>query len=197
MTEFWLCFVPFFVAVDAFGVLPLFVGMTEGMSRADRRRAVLQSVVTATIVALVFLIGWDALLRVLGVTVADFMVAGGILLFVLSIRDLLAGAKGARHPDPASMGAVPLGVPLITGPAVLTTALLLAHQYGFALTATAALVNIAIAGVVFSVADRLVRVLGNTGARAVSKISALILASIAVMMVRRGVFRLIAEAAAS
>jgi multiple antibiotic resistance protein len=130
MNAFWLCFVPLFVAVDAVGVLPLFLSLTEGMDNTRVRIAIIQSVITASIVALVFLVFGSALLRYLGITVPDFMIAGGFLLLAISLNDLLSGEKNQYKSDPDSLGAVPLGVPLITGPAVLTTCILLAEMHG-------------------------------------------------------------------
>ncbi|HRY28572.1 MAG TPA: MarC family protein, partial [Elusimicrobiota bacterium] len=82
MRTFWQCFVPLFVAVDAIGVLPIYLGLTQGFSREQHRRVILQSMLTATVVALAFLAAGPAVLRFLRITVPDFMVAGGTLLFV-------------------------------------------------------------------------------------------------------------------
>lgn len=187
MREFWLCFVPLFVAVDAIGVLPMFMGFTQDIDASRIRRIIYQSVITATIVALVFLAVGTAILRLLGITVADFMVAGGILLFVISMSDLLTTEKIQRKIDPESLGAVPLGVPLITGPAVLTTSILLMNEYGFFFTAAAIVINIFIAGLVFRLAEPINSFLGNAGSKTLSKIASLLLASIAVMIVRKGI----------
>jgi multiple antibiotic resistance protein len=130
MLEFWLCFVPLFVAVDALGTLPIFIGLTAGLARAAVRKVLVQSLVTATAVALAFLGVGKGIFALLGITTADFMIAGGALLFLLSLRDLLVGEREALSSDPESLGAVPLGVPLIAGPAVFTTSLLLVDEYG-------------------------------------------------------------------
>jgi multiple antibiotic resistance protein len=185
--DFWLCFVPLFVAVDAVGVLPMFIGLTQDMDRATVRRIIRQSMITAAGVALAFLAIGTAVLRLLGITIADFMVAGGVLLFVISIRDILMPEKAGAHSDPESLGAVPLGVPLITGPAVLTTSVLLLNQYGLVPTGLALIVNILIAGGVFFFAGALHKLLGKAGAKTVSKIASLLLAAIGVMIVRRGI----------
>jgi multiple antibiotic resistance protein len=187
MKTFWICFVPLFVAVDALGILPMFLTLTEGIPPPQRQRIVRQSVATAAAVALAFLAVGTGLLRLLGITVADFMVAGGILLFAISLSDLLRFEKAQRRVDPDGIGAVPIGVPLITGPAVLTTSLLLLNEHGLLATGTAVLLNVAIAGVVFSFADAIDRILGTAGAKTLSKIAGLLLAAIAVMMVRKGV----------
>lgn len=187
LKSFWLCFVPLFVAVDAIGVLPMFMALTEGLDASNIRRVIYQSVITATIVGLSFLAVGRAALVLLGITVADFMIAGGSLLFVISISDLLRTEKIQRRTDPDSLGAVPIGVPLITGPAVLTTSVLLLSQQGAVPTGAALTINIVIAGVVFRSAGTISGALGNAGVKTVSKIASLLLAAIGVMVVRRGI----------
>lgn len=189
---FLLCFVPLFVAMDAVGVLPLFASLTEGLA-PDRRRAVLrQSMLTAGAAALLFLACGPLVLRFLGIRVSDFMIAGGLTLLAISLADLVRGAKGRVDTEADSLGAVPIGVPLITGPAVLTTSLLLAGAYGRALTAAAIVVNILVASLIFACSDPLVRLLGRNGSKVVSKMASLLLVAIAVMLVRRGVVDAIA-----
>ena len=187
MKEFWLCFVPLFVAVDAVGVLPLFISLTEGIEQAQLKKVVVQSVVTASTVALVFLIFGPVLLRFMGITVADFMIAGGILLFAIALSDLLTGEKRHRLIDHGSLGAVPIGVPLITGPGVLTTCILLVGIHGQVLTAAAVLANVALAGVIFAFSAPITRVIGRTGAKTLSKVASLLLAAFAVMLIRKGI----------
>ena len=187
LRSFWLCFVPLFVAVDAIGVLPMFMSLTEGLESPTLRRVIYQSVVTATVVGVSFLVVGKAILELLGITVGDFMVAGGSLLFVISVSDLLRAEKVQRRVDPEGLGAVPLGVPLITGPAVLTTSILLLNEHGIVVTAAALVPNVLIAGIVFYFAEAINRGLGNAGAKTASKIASLLLAAIAVMMVRKGV----------
>ena len=186
MTEFWLVFVPLFVAVDAIGTMPMFLSFTQGLEKQAVRRIIYQSIMTAMVVAVAFLALGQGVLGLLGITVADFMVAGGALLFVLSLHDMLTFEKKELPVDPESLGAVPLAVPLIVGPAVLTTSILFVSQYGFVITAAAIVVNILIAGFVFYLSGSIDRVMGKSGAKIISKLASLILAAIAVMMIRRG-----------
>jgi len=150
MESFVLCFVPLFVAVDAMGVLPLFMNLTEGVEQNKIKKIIIQSMITALIVALAFIAVGTATLKLLGITVADFMIAGGTLLFVISIRDMLSVEKNRYAVDLESMGAVPIGVPLITGPAVLTTSMLLINEHSLFITSLAIITNILIAGCIFS-----------------------------------------------
>ena len=191
MKVFFLCFIPLLVAVDALGVLPIFISLTEGLTTSQQRKVLIQSLVTASVVALVFLAVGPTILTALNITVSDFMVAGGILLLVISLSDLLTGEKRQRLVDPETLGAVPLGVPIITGPAVLTTSVLLANVHGIMITALALLTNIGIAGIIFWFAHPITRILGNAGTMILSKIASLFLATIAVMLIRKGIIEII------
>ncbi|MBU2648604.1 MarC family protein [bacterium] len=193
MKNFLLSFVPFFVAVDAIGVLPIYMGLTGDLDSARRRHVVIQSLITAAAVSIAFLLGGPFVLDLVGVGVSDFMVSGGILLLVISLSDLIAGEKLQRKMDSATLGAVPIGVPLLCGPAVLTTSVLFANQYGVTPTALALLANIALAGIVFSLASPIERILGHAGSKILSKVASLFLASIAVMLIRRGIIEIIKQ----
>jgi multiple antibiotic resistance protein len=190
MADFWLCFFPMFVAVDAVGILPLFMHLTEGVDPRAVRKIIVQSMVTALVVALMFLAVGQWIFHYLGITVADFLIAGGILLFTISVIDVITVEKRVAQVDSDSLGAVPIGVPLIVGPAVLTTIFVLVGEYGVAPTVAATVVNIVIAGAVFWLAGPINRVLGRSGSRALSKLAGILLAAIAVMMVRKGILML-------
>jgi len=191
MKIFLLCFVPLFVAVDAPGVLPIFISLTDKLTQSQQRKVLVHSLITASAVALVFLVVGPTILSSLNITVSDFMVAGGLLLLVISLSDLVTGEKRQRLVDPETLGAVPLGVPIITGPAVLTTSVLLANVHGLTVTALALVTNIGIVGLVFWFAHPVTRFLGNAGTMILSKIASLFLATIAVMLIRRGVIEII------
>jgi len=176
-----------FVAVDAVGVLPLFLALIEGIEPRKLRQVIWQSLITGTLVAIIFVVIGKAVFQLLGISPPDFMVAGGILLFSISLRDILVVNKHQEPVDLESLGAVPIGVPLIVGPAVLATILLLVDQYGVIPTITAAIVNILLAGIIFRFSGSIGALLGRAGTKAVSKLASLLLAAIAVMMVRKGV----------
>ena len=182
----FLAFIPLFVAVDAIGVLPIFISLTEKMERKERLSVIIKSLATAICLAVFFIFLGKAVFSVLNITVADFMVAGGILLFCIAIIDLLNPIKRRRIPG-GELGFVPLGTPLIVGPAVLTTSLLMLDAYGLLPTLISVLTNIILAGVIFWSAAIFIKVLGIAGTRALSKITSLLLAAIAVMMIRKGI----------
>jgi multiple antibiotic resistance protein len=189
--DFALAFVALFVAVDALGVIPLYLSLTGGLSADERQRLPRQSVLTATAVGLGFLLVGDAVFRVLGISVSDFQMAGGILLLVLSVHDLLSppGSSGLR--PAGTIGAVPIGTPLIVGPAALATLALLVHSYGYPVTLLALAANMAVAFIVLRHADKVGRVFGEAGSEVVAKVANLLLAAFGVSLVRRGLMELL------
>lgn len=177
--------ISFFVAIDIFAVLPVYLSLTEDMSSSERSSVLRQSVLTAFLVGIVFMVVGEFIFRVLGITKDDFKVAGGLVLLVFAVLDITRQER--RHlPQSDTTGVVPIGVPLIVGPAVLTTSLVLLDHYGSAPTVVGFLVNLIIVWFALKWGERIVLVLGKKGVIALSKVMALLLASIAVMMIRLG-----------
>lgn len=185
-----LAFIPLFVAVDAIGVLPIFVSLTHGLSGREKSKIILQSITTALCLAFGFIFLGKAVFKFLGIAVGDFMIAGGVILFCIAIIDILNPEKRRRIPS-KELGAVPLGTPLIVGPAVLTTSLVIIAEYGLHATLISVFVNVLLAGLIFSFSGILIKGLGEAGTKALSKITSLLLAAIAVMMIRKGIIYLI------
>jgi len=189
LEPFLLAFIPVFVAVDSIGNIPLFVSLVEGTSLKQRKKIVRASVTTATVVAVLFMFLGKWVLRLLGITVEDFQIAGGLLLFLISFYLLLPGTSknfliAGNQKD---IGVFPLGTPLITGPAVLTTTLMMLDTYGVIPTFASILVNMLFVWLTLTKADFIMKVMGSSGTRAFSKIMYILLAAIGVMMVRRGI----------
>ena len=90
-------------------------------------------------------------------------------------------------------GRVPLGTPLIAGPAVLTTSLAIIQEYGLIATLISVVANIALCGLLLGLSETLLRFLGKPGSRALSKITSLLLGAIAVMLVRKGIVQLLGQ----
>jgi len=181
-----LAFIPVFVAVDAVGVLPIFISLTEGLKQREKSKIIIESMLTALGLAIGFIFLGRAVFKLLSVTVSDFMIAGGAILFCLAMIDIINPAKKRRIPN-RELGIVPLGTPLIVGPAVLTTSMIIVPHYGILPTLISVVANILIAGLVFRLSTVLINVLGEAGTKALSKITSLLLAAIGVMMIRKGI----------
>jgi multiple antibiotic resistance protein len=180
--------VPIFVAMDPLGALPLIVAWTGNLERPERNRQLRDALVTALLLGLLFILGGARLLDALGVTVADFLMAGGLILLVLAVSDIAVGgsheARGSTgRPD---FGAVPIGTPILAGPATLATLMVQVERYGFAPTALAFSITLLVAWRLFRRAELVTRLLGRNGLRAISKVVSLLLAAIAVKLIREG-----------
>lgn len=192
MTEFLKSlpntFIPLFVAIGIFGILPIFISMTEHISQSKKKAIAMQSVITALLVSLAFTAVGEVIFGILGITVADFKIAGGLVLLVFAILDFTGNARRTKlTKTPETVGVVPIGVPLIVGPAVLTTILVLIDHYGVMSTLTSLVINLIVVYLSLVGAQRIIKFLGKNGIIALSKIMALLLASIAVMMIRLGI----------
>ncbi len=183
---FFLAFIPLFVAIDVFGVLPLYVGLVEPIEGRRRKFIPIEAVIAAFAISLVFLLSGKLIFSFLGITENDFRVGGGIILLVLAIQDLVFTRQESRTPE-SSFGVVPIGIPLIMGPAALTTIIILVDSYGYLLTIVSLVVNMVIVLLVFLQAERIHRAMGKAGSKVAGKVAALFLAGIAVMMIRSGI----------
>lgn len=185
-------FIALFVAVDAIGLIPVYMGLTHNLDKQHRRNILLQSLITASLVALIFILVGKAIFSVLGITVGDFQIAGGLVLLVLAIMDLLWAQRGDESQvSSETAGIVPIGVPLIVGPAVLTSVIIQVDVHGLGIALSAMFLNLFLLALIFWRSEWLDKVLGKSGAKAISKIISLLLAAIAVMMIRRGIMALI------
>jgi multiple antibiotic resistance protein len=191
--ELALTFVPLFFAMDAVGNLPIFLALTQEIEAKRRRQTVNLATLTALGVGVGFVAIGKAIFSLLGIEVADFLIAGGIILLILAIRYLIIGKMVETQDLSASetVGVVPLGTPLVVGPAVLTTLLLLIGKYRIPIVLSSFILNLVVQWVLFRQADRIVNFLGRTGASAISKIIMLLLAAIAVKMIREGVLTIL------
>jgi multiple antibiotic resistance protein len=182
---FLLSFIPLFVAIDVIGAVPLFISLTNDIEMPKRKRLITDSTLTALIIAVIFLLGGKMIFNYLGITENDFRVGGGILLLILSVVDLVFSSDKPKKPD-TTIGVVPLGIPLIIGPAALTTILIIVDQYGYFMAITSILVNLIIVWAVLRNSSLLMRLMGEGGSKAFAKVAALLMAAIAIMMIRVG-----------
>jgi multiple antibiotic resistance protein len=142
------------------------------------------------IVSLLFVVLGEAIFNILGITSDDFKIAGGLVLLIFAISEILKHEEERRKPV-GRVGVVPIGVPLIVGPAVLTTLLVLVDHYGIIPTIISLILNFFIVWISFINADRIINFFGKGGIIGISKVMALLLASIAIMMIRLGIVNII------
>ncbi len=182
---FILTFVPLFIVVDALGILPFVISMSEGMSKQERYKMIHVATITATVVGLIFLFFGQFILRVMSISVGSFAIAGGLILLVLSIKHMTTGRMIELIKE-EMVAVVPIGTPLTVGPATITTLLLLATQFPLYMVLVSFALNMLIAWAIFMAGGQVARFLGQGGLKAVSKVFSLLLAAIAVTMIIHG-----------
>ncbi len=185
LESFVFTFVPLFIVIDALGSLPFLVSLSEGMSHQERNKTVHIAIFTAVIVGLVFLFFGQFILNVLDISIGSFAIAGGIILLVLSIKHMTTG-RMVETVKEEMVAVVPIGTPLLAGPATVTTLLLLVIQFPLYIVLISFVLNLLITWIVFMQSNRIVSFMGQGGLKAVSKVFSLLLAAIAVNMMIQG-----------
>ncbi len=171
--------------MDIAGLVPFYLSLTKDLTPAEKKKVSWQALFTALLISVAFIVAGQFVFRVLSITTFDFQIAGGLVLLVLAVIEMVRGERHDFHPG-SHVGPVPLGTPLIVGPAVLTALLLLISLRGYVMTLCALLANLILVALAFKESHRLVKIVGPNGLRATSQVISLLLAAIAVSMIRRG-----------
>lgn len=179
--------VPVLVAINPLTVLPFFFATTQSMTPAASERLARKATSTAFSVAVVITLAGQVMFRMLGITVNDLRVGGGLILLVLAIYDIILSREQFNRQEVGDLGVVPLGVPLIVGPATMTACLVLADTHGRAAVVVSLLLNIGLTWLLLHHAHRLRRIFNDAVIRAVGKVMSLLLAAIAVATMRAGI----------
>lgn len=183
--KFTVAFIPIFVAIDPIGLVAIFLGLGGRVEIERRRYEGLLGLITGLAVSIGFIFLGRLVFQALGITVSDFQIAGGLILLGIAVRELLDLGSRDRYAG-EDFGVVPLGMPLIAGPALLTALLILVDSVGVAFTIASLIVNLLLVWIGFQNADRIMRWVGRRGMSGVSKLISLLLAAIAVSLIRRG-----------
>lgn len=198
-------FVTMLVTIDPPGLAPLFLALTRGMTRDQRRQVGLRASTIGFLVLTLFALAGAAILSVFGITLPAFRVAGGLLLFFIAFEMIFERRQERKEKsaDAAitrdhihNIAAFPLAIPLIAGPgAISATVLLSASLPGVAGQTTLVgviLVSIALTYLVFLLAERVDGFLGQTGRSILTRLLGVILAALAVQFVADGIKELVA-----
>ncbi len=187
--------------MDAPGILPVFFRLTAGCTSQQRKKLVMLAIPSATLIGLTFFVAGRPILTFLHIQVFDLQIAGGILLFLYALMDLVIPGKPAVNapapnadgqvPMEQAPGIVPLATPIIVGPAVMTLGLVMVDKYGLAMTSTALIANILILLAIMMASDLILRFIPMQAMNAASKVIDLLLAAIGVMLVREGIVALL------
>ena len=199
-------FATLLVTIDPIGLLPIFLGVTAGLSRRDRTEVALRACIIAALILLLFTVAGSAILKLFGITLHAFRVAGGLLLFAIAV-EMVFEKRAERQENAAeraqsaealrSIAVFPLALPLIAGPSAISAVILLAGTFG---PITGELVvggmSLAICALTFgafATAHHIDRLIGATGRVVLTRLLGVLLAALAVQFVADGVRRLILD----
>jgi multiple antibiotic resistance protein len=185
LNTFVLAFIPLFVAFDVLGTLPLYLKFTSTPDLSTRNRHLRDSLLTSFITALIFVIVGYKVMTYLGISMNDFLIARGIIIFITAVKEIMSEHAESAAAD-EMFGVVPLGIPLLAGRAVLATSLIIWDVYKYYYFLASLFLNLVICGVVSKFSVIILKVLGKRLIGALSRIFSLIIASIAIAFIRKG-----------
>lgn len=188
------------VTIDPPGLAPIFLGLTQGMNTAEKRLTALRGTFIAFCILVVFAIAGESILKVMGISLGAFRIAGGLLLFAISF-EMIFGRREARKQKASeeaitkdhiqNLSVFPLALPLIAGPGAISATILLAGSFHNPVDRIGLIAVIAfcifLVLVSLTIAGRIDRFLGMTGRAIMTRLLGVLLAALSVQFVIDGV----------
>lgn len=195
--EFLLVFIPMFIIIDPFSVLPLFITLTRDMSATSRMKTLRYSILFATSLLIVFSVLGKAILDYLSISIDALRITGGLLLLIIGVSMLYEGdtprsrRKGEEEVEekqlPEDVAFVPLGTPMMAGPGAMSVVIILSGTSDIPLVIVSLLAVMLISTLILVRADLIFRLIGRAGTRALTRVMGLLASAYAVQMVLDGV----------
>ena len=180
------------IVLDPLGLLPIVVGITSRMSAGNRRVMLNKATLIAFGLLILFTLTGKSLLRLFNITLDDLQVSGGILLLVIALSIVLKGHSSTTPESDSSVGIVPLISPLLVGPGAITATIILVGSVGILITSASVILSLLITWAVLRSTPIIYRVLGAGGSDVAARIMGILLAAIAVVYMRNGLFGILA-----
>ena len=181
--------VALFIITDSIGNLPIFMGLTDGLAKGERRKLFNTALLTGLVLLAAFCFAGALVFSLFDLTIEDLKIAGGVLLFLIAVEVLLRGKVVFEHKE--DIGVVPMGCPLMVGPGAITTVLVMLKIYDFYAVLAGTAVCFFIIWLILFFSESIYRFLGRNGALIITKISAILIAAIAVRFIRQGVMAIL------
>jgi multiple antibiotic resistance protein len=184
-----------FVVIDPVGSVPLFIALTRMMEKHERKAVSKIAIITAAALLIVFAVAGTQILAIFGITIFSFMVAGGVLLFMVSIELMTHGVwrfggevvgKGVSNPALGESGVVPLAFPLLAGPGAITSVIISFQTAGLIVTMLSIVIVISATYIVLLLVNPIYRLLGRRGSMIITRVFAVFIAAIAVQYIVQG-----------
>src|SRR6476620_2612270 len=177
-----------FVVIDPIGSVPLFIALTQNMGKDERKSVSKTAIATAAALLIVFAVAGSQILAIFGITIYSFMVAGGVLLFIVSIELLTHGVWrfGSSGSTSGESGVVPLAFPLLAGPGAITSVIISFQTAGLIVTIVSIAIVISFTYLVLRFVNPIYRLIGRRGSMIITRVFAVFIAAIAVQYIVQG-----------
>lgn len=183
--------VSLFVVVNPIGQVPLFIALTQKMEKQNKKLVSKNAIITTAVLLTVFAVAGIQLLSIFGISIFSFMIAGGVLLFIISIEFLTHGEwRYGRSSMAGDSGIVPLAFPLLAGPGAITTVIISLQAYGWLVSIISIVFVVSVTYLVLHLGDPILRILGRRGSIVTTRVFAIFLAAIAVQYIVEGLRQL-------
>ena len=186
MNEILQAFITLFVIMDPFGNLPIFISLTKGLPLREIRSNYNRSIVVAGLLLFAFLFFGPLMFELFGINIDSFKIAGGIILLIIGILYVLGIGNKVLRSNSHDL-VVPIGVPLLTGPGVITTTIMIVSENGIYVASIAAILTLLASWIIMMSAQPLYKLLGNHWTTIISRIMGILLAAIAVDFIVEGI----------
>jgi len=177
--------------VEPFGIIPILINLTKKMEKETSKALSKSAALTSALLLMIFGIAGTQILAAFGITVNSFMVAGGALLFIVSLEIMRHGVLRNVENDIQGTGVIPIAFPLIAGPGAITSVIISQQKDGLVVTIISIIIVISITYLILRTIGPIYKILGNRGSEVISRIFAVILAAIAIQYIVEGLKNII------
>lgn len=183
-------FIALFVIMDPIGTLPIFISLIKGMPAKEVKKNIERAVIVAGLLLFIFLFLGPQIFKFFGINLNSFQIAGGVILFIMGVFYALGAPLNfiRSHSNDLS---VPVGTPLLTGPGVIMTTIILVGQYGTFVTVISALLALLATWLILINYSAMYKFLGQHWSNVISRVTGIILAAVAVEFITKGILNII------
>jgi multiple antibiotic resistance protein len=173
-----------FFVFDPFASIPIFITLTKDLDKNERKKSANRAVMVAGILFILFVLFGNALLSFFGISLASFKIAGGLVLLLMSL-EIILGINMTR--SQSEVGWVVIATPILTGPGVITTAIVLTSKYGCATILVSGAIALLLTWILLRKSELLIQLVGKTVIDIFSKVIGLLIGALAVEFVMDGI----------
>jgi multiple antibiotic resistance protein len=185
--EILKAFITLFVIMDPFASMPIFLNLTKGLPRKEVAENATNAITVAAVLLFIFLFFGVGILNVFKININSFIIAGGLILLIIGIQYVLGLKFRKEKVKEYDVASVPIGTPLITGPGVITTVIILVNEFGYVVAMSAAIASLLLTWLFLFYSTKIYKIIGEHWSKVLSRVMGLLVAAIAVEFIKNGI----------